>query len=247
MMIALVLVTTMAVSAGAQQLTSTVGASGTDQPIAHVGENGVKAPVVIKSGEAEYPDDARIKNLNGRCAVSVIIDAAGKPRNAKIIRCSDPSFESNSLKAVSQYKFRPATTVNGEPVAVNIPLEILYSKEGASLPEIRVNFALRIAGDNSNQQDAGDAKVPSLKEYSDQGYRGVAWSLPGGGACDVDLTIGQKGKPSDPKVGVCETEYIGKVAVKSLLNSHFKPAIVNGEVVPTRVTVHLEFGGFVQK
>ena len=61
-------------------------------------------------------------------------------------------------------------------------------------------------------------------------------------ACDVLLTISEKGKASEPKVAHCNRPELEKPAVESLLKSDYKPGMVNGKAVPMRGSIHLNYG-----
>jgi hypothetical protein len=61
------------------------------------------------------------------------------------------------------------------------------------------------------------------------------------------LTISTKGKAADPQIKHCERPELEKPAVESLLNSEYKPGMVNGKAVPMRASLHLEYGGDAAK
>jgi hypothetical protein len=80
-------------------------------------------PPELTSGEkAEYPFEAKFQQIDGLCSILLVVGLDGAPQNVHIIHCTDPSFEETSLDAVKQYKFKPATTQEGKPVAVIVPL-----------------------------------------------------------------------------------------------------------------------------
>jgi TonB family protein len=63
-------------------------------------------------------------------AVSMVVDAEGKPTDVKIMKSAGADMDPNILEAVSQYRFEPAT-VSGQKVAMtlNLHLDIQMSRE----------------------------------------------------------------------------------------------------------------------
>jgi len=92
--------------------------------------NGVSAPVPLNYIEAEFSEEARRKHFDGVCLVSVVVDAEGKPRNARVIRALGAGLDEKAVEAVNKYRFRPAMK-DGVPVPVMITVQVnfkLYEK-----------------------------------------------------------------------------------------------------------------------
>ncbi len=100
-------------------------------------------PKAINHIEAEYPDKARKRHLSGFCAVSLVVDESGQPREIKLLHCSDPVFEKNTLEAVAKYLFEPGRTEEGKPVAARVSLSISFRLNGG-----------KIAGTQPNREQA---------------------------------------------------------------------------------------------
>ena len=91
------------------------------------------------------------------------------------------------------------------------------------------------------------ATSPVMTKFSNEGYAtGKAGNI-GNGACDMVLTINVKGNASDPQAVHCARPELEKPAVQSLLKSHYKPGKVNGNTVPMRAFIHIEYGQFPPK
>ena len=93
----------------------------------------ITRPELISGEKAEYPFEAKFQQIDGLCSISLVVGIDGDPQNIHIIHCTDPSFEETSLEAVKQYKFKPATTQEGKPVPVTIPLVHRYHVSKYSL------------------------------------------------------------------------------------------------------------------
>ena len=107
----------------------------------------VHAPVPIVLPEADMPNQARYRQVNGLCAVDVVVDRKGFPQNTRVVRCTNPIFAESSLNAVKRYRFKPATTVqDNKPVAVLMHIEVNYrfSRDPIRLPQphIRLDFLI---------------------------------------------------------------------------------------------------------
>jgi TonB family protein len=101
----------------------------------HIGD-GVSAPQVIYSVDAEFTDKARKKKLSGTCIVGLLVDATGMPQDVHIVksaaesaapklRSAAQSLDEKSIEAVKQYKFKPAM-FQGKAVPVETTVEIAY-------------------------------------------------------------------------------------------------------------------------
>ena len=242
----------------AQQATQTEDAP---LPSNQLAAKNISPPKPLNQVEAEYSDDARLKRINGLCLISMIVDAQGNPQNARIIHCTDPVFQESSLDAVKKYRFSPAVTQEGKPVSVMISVEVNYRlsrftfehHSGRTGISREVSAPIHYAfipqqGDASDPDSDGaypftrTVTGPQVIKFSDEGYGRVAFIHEGSSVCDVMLTIGVKGKASDPQVTHCERPELERPAVESLLKSEYKPGFVNGKEVPMRASIHLEYG-----
>ena len=222
-----------------------------DQHIFKVGVDRVQAPHPINNVDASFSPEARSKQVNGRCAVSMTVDIEGNPQDIRIIRCTDPVFAPSTLDAVAKYRFKPATQQDGKPVPVSIFIDVDYKRDAAKEPQLLVNTQLAAPlGALSPEPDANGVYPlamgvipPKLIQFSDQGYLNLAFQFPGNSPCDVVLTISSKGKPSNPQAAHCEKPILENLVSQSLLKSRFQPGSFNGSVVPVRVSLHVEFGG----
>ena len=85
--------------------------------IYRVGDRGLILPVALYKPEPEYSDDARKARLSGEVLVQLVIDESGHTRDFKIVRSLGLGLDEEALKAVSKWRFKPATR-NGKPVAI---------------------------------------------------------------------------------------------------------------------------------
>jgi TonB family protein len=225
-------------------------------PSEQVAPKGIHPPVPLYRVEAEYPLQARGTRSSGVCAVSLIVDKSGNPQDPTIIRCSDPVFAENSLAAVLKYRFKPATTQSGAPIAVKITVEVnfLFGGNLKDLPS-RINYVLRTPpGVTSPAPDGNgvypltkDIEAPIVTQFADEGFSRAAWVFSGQSGCDLVFTLNPKGKPSDVQVTHCDRPGLEQPAVSSLLKSHFKPGKLKGKPISVRAAIHITFGGLTSE
>jgi hypothetical protein len=221
-------------------------------PADQLAKEKINPPVVIKRVIPEYPDFVRSRHINARCSASLTVDVNGIPQNIKLVRCTEPVFAQFFLDAVSKIRYKPATTQQGKPVAVetNMMIDTKFSDGRVDLGNlIHCGFSSP-PGVISTEPGADGVypltKIttpPTLTKFSDEDYGDTAFMLDGNSACDILLTITAAGKATDPKLIYCESAGISKPAIQSLLKSSYKPGKINGKAVPIRVSVHLEYSG----
>lgn len=77
-----------------------------------------------------YPTDAKAKGLAGAVVMSLLIDDAGRVREAKLVRGAGGGLDEAALAAVRGLRFRPAK-VGEKPVAVRIQYTHRFVLEAA--------------------------------------------------------------------------------------------------------------------
>jgi hypothetical protein len=221
----------------------------------------VRAPVPIEFPESEMPDQARHPQVNGLCAVDIIVDRKGLPQDPRVVRCTDPMFAENSLKAIKRYRFKPATTLqDNQPVPVRMHIEINYrwglNRDPVRLPppHIRLGFLISSRPTSAEPDTAGvytlshafdsPNSFPRMERFVGMGFGRAAFILEDGVGCTADITIDATGHPTDAQITRCDNRGLEKSALESLLASDFAPAILNGKPVPVRGSVHLVCEGF---
>jgi protein TonB len=91
----------------------------------HLGESGVKAPVVVRRVSPPYPAIALKIHKSGFAVVACTIDKSGRIRDAHVVGSNFAAFEQPALDAVQQWLFTPGTR-NGVPVDVEFELRVTF-------------------------------------------------------------------------------------------------------------------------
>ena len=85
----------------------------------------VSAPVVLKTAEPEFSEEARRKKIKGNVLISLIVDERGLPQSVRVKRGIGQGLDEKAVEAVKQYRFRPATR-EGQPVKVEMLIEVNF-------------------------------------------------------------------------------------------------------------------------
>ncbi len=97
-------------------------------PVYKIGKD-VSPPSVLHSTEAEFPKSGKSLRVGFSAVVlvGVIVDSHGMPQNVHITRSYNSDFDAQAIKAIRQYRFKPAMHA-GQPVAVAITIEVNFKK-----------------------------------------------------------------------------------------------------------------------
>jgi TonB family protein len=100
------------------------GSAGPAMPVRVGGD--VKPPRVIYSLQPEYPDIAKMTNVEGTVVLDAVIDTAGNVVNARVI--SGPALlRKAALDSVKQWKYEPSK-LDGQPTSVEMVVSIQFKR-----------------------------------------------------------------------------------------------------------------------
>ena len=97
-----------------------------DFAITYSTQSEVTPPVVTSRVGARYTEEARRAGIQGTVLLMVTIDRTGKARDVEVERSVEPGLDQEAVKAVRQWKFRPAQQ-DGRPVRVSVHVEVTFS------------------------------------------------------------------------------------------------------------------------
>ena len=92
-----------------------------------VGQDGVKAPVIIKEVRPQYTKDAMDRKVQGSVEMECVVRADGTvDDDVKVTKSLDPDLDQQAVIAVRQWRFRPGTK-DGKPVDVQVNIELTFT------------------------------------------------------------------------------------------------------------------------
>jgi TonB family protein len=95
--------------------------------IHRAGLNGVGVPVCIYCPPPDYSDEARIAKLQGAVVLGVVISPEGTvAARIILVKGLGKGLDEKAIEAVKSWRFKPARDSAGNPVAVQIPIEVTF-------------------------------------------------------------------------------------------------------------------------
>jgi len=86
---------------------------------------GVSAPSVLFRVEPEYSEEARKAKWQGTVVLVLVVDAAGKAQNVRVVRSLGLGLDQKAIEAVSYWIFKPGFK-DGKPVPVVATIEVNF-------------------------------------------------------------------------------------------------------------------------
>jgi TonB family protein len=86
---------------------------------------GVSAPEILSKVDPEYSEEARKAKFSGTVLLRIVVDAAGRVSEAKVIRGIGLGLDEKAIEAVNKWKFKPGVK-NGAPVPVVASIEVNF-------------------------------------------------------------------------------------------------------------------------
>ena len=94
-------------------------------PAAVSPREGVSSPQLIFKAEPEYTEKARKSKVQGTVALKVCVQKDGNVGAVGVARSLEPGLDEEAIKAVKQWRFRPATS-NGNPVDFEADIQVTF-------------------------------------------------------------------------------------------------------------------------
>jgi len=91
----------------------------------HVG-GGITPPKILHSVDPEFSEVARRQKFSGNVMVYLWVEKDGTTSHLQIARPIGYGLDEKAIEAVAQYQFRPASKKNGDPVAVDLFIDVNF-------------------------------------------------------------------------------------------------------------------------
>jgi TonB family protein len=214
---------------------------------------GVTKANLVSSVAPEYTREARKAKITGVCVVSLVVSVQGKPEQIRVVRSVGKGVSSdlmhtaevldaNAVKAVSQYRFTPAT-YEGKPVPVHLTIQLGFGPPDTTgspgiSPVVKGVTPPRVLS-------SVDPVYPA--EARDAGIRGT---------CLVSFVVNTQGSPEQVRIARSVEEGLSpdmnfnlrriakeldQSAVDAVSKYHFAPATYQGKPVPLSVNIEIAF------
>lgn len=87
--------------------------------------SGTIPPKLLSGPDPEYSGYARRLRVEGASILTFVVDANGMPKRIRIAQPAGYGLDESAVKAVSQYRFAPAT-LQGHPIPVDINIRVNF-------------------------------------------------------------------------------------------------------------------------
>jgi protein TonB len=87
---------------------------------------GITEPVLVEKTLPVYPANAKEEGVQGIVLLRAALDTSGTPSDIRVLRSADPRLSEAAVAAVRQWRWEPARTSDGTPIAVYFTLTINF-------------------------------------------------------------------------------------------------------------------------
>jgi TonB family protein len=94
--------------------------------LARPGLNGVTKPACVYCPVPDYTDQARKDKVEGAVVVQAVVTVEGRAANISVVRGLGSGLDEKAVEVVQKWRFKPARTSEGHPVAVSVPMEVTF-------------------------------------------------------------------------------------------------------------------------
>src|SRR3984957_2120533 len=90
------------------------------------GVGGISVPACVYCPNPSFDTGESKGKQQGTVRLMVVVDANGRASDITVTTELNPALDQDAIGAVKQWKFRPATDVDGKPVATRTPVEMTF-------------------------------------------------------------------------------------------------------------------------
>jgi TonB family protein len=87
----------------------------------------VSAPILTRSADPNFSDNALKHHITGVSVVSIVVDTDGLPQKIRTVVPLGYGLDEEAVKAVAQFHFQPSK-LSGKPVPVSITIEMNFHR-----------------------------------------------------------------------------------------------------------------------
>ena len=97
-----------------------------DPQVAQPGVNGVTTPTCVYCPAPHYTNEARKAKLEGAVVIRAVVTVDGRADHVSGVKGLGSGLDEKAVEVVQTWRFKPAHTSDGHPVAVSVPMEIRF-------------------------------------------------------------------------------------------------------------------------
>ena len=209
--------------------------------------NGIASPRPIRTVDPPYTSEATRQKIEGAVWLEGVVQTDGRLDEIRIVKSLDQTFglDQAAMEAANKWFFQPGMKDGiAVPVRVTLTMEFRLASRGGSrfllAPETQTpeDFA-------RGAYKPGDSGViePKVKTRVDPIYSSVAMRAKIQGSVTLQIVVMPDGTVGRARVvdSLDQTNGLDQNALDAVLQWTFEPGTLNGQAVPTLLTITMEF------
>ena len=185
----------------------------------------IKPPERTSFVEPAYPEDLKRAQIEGKVALQIVVGRSGAVEDAMVIR-SNPPFDEEAVKAVRQWKYRPALQ-EGKPVKVYLTVVVEFNLNGTPAEQLPVYLTSGIK--------PPERTIFVKPEYPEQAKKDELE-----GKVIIEIVVNSAGDVEGDRV-LTPNSVFDDAALLAVRQWKYKPALKDGKPVKVYLTVIVEF------
>jgi TonB family protein len=153
----------------------------------------IAPPFVVAKAKPEYSAEALLAKLEGSVLLSVVVDAAGQPRDIHVDRPLGLGLDESAVENVRHWQFKPGTKA-GVPVAVRVNEEVFFHPQ-RTLWDWHAVRAVFLSPEGAARPVVIKTKFPATVDEEENASVTIAFDV-GGDGVPANASVM---KSSDPK------------------------------------------------
>ncbi len=90
-----------------------------EEGVPRAGKGGISMPICTYCVPPSH-----VPGQSGTVKLEMVVTEAGRPQKIKVVKSPSHDLQEVAIRAVRQWRFKPATDLEGRPIAVVVPIEI---------------------------------------------------------------------------------------------------------------------------
>ncbi len=188
---------------------------------------GVESPKLQHGVSAVYPSEPQVSTIKHVCALSAVIGTDGHPVSIQVENVRPSPLDEAAIAAVRQSIFSPGK-VHGQPVSVRIEIWVSFGGEGRPVPLL------------TSRDQLDHSPVPRI--FPEAEFSKEARKKRVQGEVFVSVLVREDGSVGDMHIVSTHLPAgLDEQALKAVSKYTFQPASKDGEPVPVRIPVGVNF------
>jgi TonB family protein len=194
----------------------------------------VRPPSVIAQIPPDYPIEMRKYGLRGTVVIDFIATKEGNVQNPYVLESTNPAFEEPAVRAVMQWKFRPAA-FHGIAVAAHMRVPVVFQLEPGGLHGEGADlYSVNVKSSSKGYQPPRIRNLMLPLYPTDLRRDKIA------GSADADCIVDTHGRVIQVKIKLASRPEFAGALTAALEAWAFYPALQDGK--PVLSTVHYSTG-----